>query len=1214
MAVYTAQEAGNLVAEALDDGRRLRVLGAQGALRGVLLAAAARHGEPGEAPDKGPRPGPVVFVAPDDATARQVASDTAFFLGVPTEAGRTTPGDPILVVPEIDVSPYADLSPDPRSVGARLAALHRLGARDTASPPAPRVVIASVRALVRRTIPPDAFATLCRTICVAQEVEREQVVEALLAAGYLRTDVVEDPGSFAVRGGVMDVFVPLLRFPVRLEWFGDEIERMRLFDPDSQRSLRAIESCPIHPVRETVPTTTEPLRARVLALADAGNVPTSRSRQTLENLSAGLDFFGIDALTPIFHDRMAPLWEHLPADARWLVEDPAALLELAERMADERQQEHARAVESLRMVAPPSGFEVGVSELRERLDACPVVLSRADLYDPARSDDRPVARLSVEANLPLRAALDAARGRKGGELLRPLVDHLRGLGRDREGELQAPWSVVLAAPNLTHAERLTSLLRGYGLDPSPPRRAAEAPPPAAGPPQGLTRVQVIAGELSAGFRCPGDRLLVLSEADLFGKITRKAKRRRRRAGLGSLAQLSVGDYVVHVTHGVGRYIGLTKLSLSGVPGDFVQVQYAGTDKLYLPVYRLGEIERYVSAEAKAPRLDKMGGATFETKKSRVRAEVRQMAEELLQIYAQREALDGYAFDPGGETYAAFEATFPFEETPDQQEAIDAVQQDLSRPRPMDRLVCGDVGFGKTEVALRAAFRAALAGKQVAVLAPTTVLVQQHFHTFADRMEGFGVRVEHLNRYVSAVDRKRIVAEIRQGTVDVVVGTHRLLSRDVRFSDLGLLVIDEEQRFGVAQKERFKKLKTKVDVLTLSATPIPRTLHMSLLGIREVSLIMTPPVDRLAVRTFLTRQSDTVIEQGIRKELARGGQVFYVVPKIMGIEEHAVRVRALVPEARVLVAHGKMPAPMLEKTMIDFVEHRADVLVSTTIIESGLDIPRANTMFIARADMFGLSQLYQLRGRIGRSRLRAFCYLMVGALEKLSAESRRRLEAIQKYAELGSGFAVASEDLEIRGAGEILGGRQSGQIQAIGFEAYSRILSEAVAQLRGQPIVHETDPEIVFDVAAFLPDTYVEDTGQRLDLYRRLSSARDIDGVDAVMEEIRDRFGDPPMEAVHLGLVMACKTYGRMLHALALELRGGRFSVRLSPTTPLGGAAAASLADATDGRLRLMGADRVAVRVPASGGRRREPQLRACQEALAELCTYAKVAEGSSLVP
>lgn len=1189
MARYSAREAADVVARALSDDRPCEIVGAQGALRGLLLARAAES-----------LPRPVVYVAADDTTARRVAGDTAFFLGLSSAAatGAGAADEPIVVVPAPDVSPYADLSPNPRAVGARLATLFRLrGAGDTIAPP--RVIVASVRALLAMTMSPDAFEARALHWAVGEEHDRDETVQALVAAGYRRAEVVEDPGTFAVRGGVMDVFVPLLRFPVRIEWFGDEIERMRLFDPDSQRSLRAIESCVVHPVRETIATTKEPLRNRVLALADAGNVPTSRSRQVVDNLAKGLDFFGVEALTPIFHDSMVPTFEYLPTDAAWLVEEPAALVELAERIEQERIEEHEKAVASLRLVAPPDRFCADPQVLQKWFDQCPVV-STASARPPGQAGARSRVELQVSSNVELRAALRAVRGRKGSELLRPLIDRIRALGTDEQGQVVTPWSVTIAAPNLTHAERLSSALRGYGLSVDTPRRASDGQVEVAPPAGAQTRVQVVAGELSEGFGSPEDRALLLCEADLFGRVTKRARPRRRKAGVGSLAQLSEGDYVVHIVHGVGRYVGLVKLSLGGVPGDYVEVHYAGKDKLYLPVHRLGEIERYVSAEAKAPRLDKMGGTTFETKKGKVKAHIRQMAEELLQIYAQREALAGYAHSPPDDTYAGFEATFPFEETPDQLEAIEAVQGDLGRAQPMDRLVCGDVGFGKTEVALRAAFRVAVGGKQVAVLAPTTVLVQQHFHTFRERMESFGVVVEHLNRFVSTAERKRIVAAIAAGTVDVVVGTHRLLSRDVRFANLGLVVIDEEQRFGVAQKERFKKLKTKVDMLALSATPIPRTLHLSLLGIREISLIMTPPVDRLAVRTFVTRQGDTVIEQGIRNELSRGGQVFYVVPKITGIEEHAVRVRTLVPEARVAVAHGRMPAAMLEKTMVDFVEHEADVLVCTTIIESGLDIPRANTMFIARADMFGLSQLYQLRGRIGRSRLRAYCYLMVGALEKLSPEAKRRLDALQKHAELGSGFHVASEDLEIRGAGEILGGRQSGQIAAIGFDAYSRILGEAVAELRGQPIVHETDPEMAFDVPAFLPDTYVEDTGQRLDLYRRLSAAPDIDAVTAVMEEIRDRFGEPPMEAVHLGFVMACKTYGRTLRALALELRGDRFTVRLRPQTPLSADMAKQLPALTEGRLRLVAPDRIALRVPEATGRRREPQLRACQDALAEL--------------
>jgi len=1179
---------------ALREQKSLRVLGAEGSFRGLLLARAATDAD---------ADGPVLYLAPDDSTARSVAADVSFFLGGSRRGGRGEPDRLIEIVPEIDTSPFGDVSPDPRTVAARLSSLYRLG--DT-SGDRPRLIVASVRSFLRRVIPPAAYDQLCCLWGKGTELGREEAVEALLRAGYRRSDVVEDPGTFAVRGGVIDVFVPLGRFPVRIELFGDEIDRMRTFDPQSQRSLREIEECIVHPVRETVATTAESMRARVLLLADAVDAPSSKSRQVVDNLERGVDFFGIEGLVPVFHDDMVPLWSYLPPSTRWYVDEPDALVELAQRVTEELRRQRERACAERAIVSPLEELQILPEELAMRLSEAPVVATRLDLYDPAATDDRGVVRIELDRNLRLRAELEAARGRKGGELLRPVVDHIRNLDEGIDG----PWNVILVAPNMAHAERLTGLLRGYGLSPEPPSASDEGPVDLAPPIDGHTRVKVIAGSLSEGFASARDRLLLLSEAEIFGKITRRQPARRRRVGLGSLAQLRVGDYVVHVLHGIGCYAGLVKLALGGVPGDYVLVEYAGTDKLYLPVYRLGEIERYAAADAKPPKVDRLGGATFATKTRKVKKEVRQMAEELLQIYAQRQAMDGHAFPEPDEMYAQFEAMFPFEETPDQEEAILSTHEDLGRPQPLDRLICGDVGFGKTEVALRAAFRVATSGKQVAVLAPTTVLVQQHFLTFRDRMSHFAVNVACLNRFIDAKERRRVLQGIRDRSVDVVVGTHRLLSRDVHFHDLGLVVIDEEQRFGVAQKERFKKLKTEVDVLTLTATPIPRTLHMSLLGIREISLIMTPPVDRLAVRTFLTRAGDGVIEEGIRKELARGGQVFYVVPRIRGIEEHARRVRELVPEARVAVAHGKMPAEMLERTMLDFVEHRTDVLVSTTIIESGLDIPRANTMFIARADAHGLAQLYQLRGRIGRSKHRAYCYLMVSSLSKLKPDARHRLEAIQRHSELGSGFNVASQDLEIRGAGDMLGARQSGYIQAIGFEAYTRILEEAVAELRGEPIVREADPEIAFDVPAFIPDSHVTDTGQRLDLYRRLSAANGKEEVEEVMEEIRDRFGEPPVEVVHLGHIMVCKTYGRRLRALALELKGRRFSVRLGPDTPLPAEVAAGLRDATDGYLRLVGGDRIATTVPTVLADDRSEQLEACQQALAALSTYVRVSTPS----
>ncbi|MGH1342254.1 MAG: transcription-repair coupling factor [Nannocystales bacterium] len=1174
--------AAERVAEALVGGQRMRVLGADGPVRGLCLARAARHAL-GEAP--------VVMLAPDDVTGRAIVKDVAFFLGL-TSDDRHQDGE-ILYIPELDVSPYADVSADPRVVGARLAALGRLLGDDP-----PKLVVTSVRSLARRVIPKDAFARVRQAWSTNDEIDRDVAASALLAAGYTRVDVVEDPGTFAVRGGVMDVFVPRYHFPLRIEWFGDEIERMRMFDPDSQRSLRDVESVMIDPVRETIVTRTSEVRGALLEIADHVTAPSSKTRLVCDNVDKGVDFFGIDALAPAFHDRMDPLWTYLE-DAAWYVEDRSALVGLAHQQAEVHCEAYERARANHNLAADVDAFFVPPESVDEMLAAQPVVASRVETAGDG-SDDRPTITITSERSARLRLELESARGRKEGEILRPVVDHIRRHTRGPDDDTPGPaWKVVISAPNVTHAERLTSLLRGYGLPMEPPRGPEGHLLAISATDQLRSTVQVIAGELSSGYESPEERFLLLSEADIFGRVTKKARTRKRKAGLGSLTQLQEGDFIVHIVHGVGRYTGLTKLAMGGVPADFVLVEYANKDKLYLPVHRLSEIDRYVSADAKPPKLDKMGGTSFATKTAKVKAEVRQIAEELLQIYAQREALEGHAYPEMAET-SAFEATFPFEETADQQDAIDAVHKDMTRPQPMDRLVCGDVGFGKTEVALRAAFRAAMSGKQVGVLAPTTVLVQQHASTFTDRLEAFGLEVAKLNRLTDSKSRKAIMEGLKDGSVDVVVGTHRLLSRDVRFKDLGLVIIDEEQRFGVAQKERFKKLKTQVDVLTLSATPIPRTLHLSLLGIREISLITTPPVDRLAVRTYLTRASDTVLEEGLRRELARGGQAFYVVPKIMGIEEHAERIRALVPEARVIVAHGKMPAEMLEKAMVSFVEHEADVLVSTTIIESGLDIPRANTMFISRADMFGLSQLYQLRGRIGRSKHRAHCYLMVGSLEKLPPESRRRLEAIVKFSDLGSGFHIASQDLEIRGAGEILGARQSGQIQAIGFDAYSRILTEAVAELKGQPIVRETDPEVAFDVPAFLPDTYVEDTGQRLDLYRRLSLAPDIDAVNSVMEEVRDRFGEPPEEAVNLGFVMGCKTYGRRLHATAIEKKGARLSVRLRDDTPISAEVAAKLHQLTEGQMRMAGPDRIVAALPDTP--RSATQLEAARTALAALVT------------
>jgi len=1090
--------------------------------------------------------GPLLYVARDERSARQLISDVSFFCGRQDLQG--TSEREIVMLGEIDTSPYADVAADPRFVAARMAALHRLQDHDAP----PRLVVASLRSLTRTVLSKATFEARTRTLAQGQSVDRDEILALLVDAGYERVEVVEDPGTFAVRGYVVDVFVPSGRFPYRLEWFGDELEQVRTFDPATQRSLRRHEALAIHPARETMVTDMAGLRAKILRLGDELQLPSRVTRGVHDSLRAGIDFFGREGLTPLMHREMSAPWSYLPDETTWLVEEPEELRMLYARMRESYDAQRAASVEAQQLTAPPEGFFVSEEVLQDKLDGAVLKFTatageRSSEVEAPAGRDR-LIRVFADSNLRLKTHLDGARARAGGDVITPLAEHLSGLGRGSDGIIERPWDVVLVAANPTQRKQLVAMLETREIDVAPPEVRAESRPEflelsAPSEPGGASRVRVVVGALTHGFTSEEDRVLVLAESELFGLRTRKHRKGSGTRRAGNLAQLSVGDFVVHYMHGIGLYSGIVRMTINSVMGDFVQVDYAGSDKLFLPVHRVGEIERFSSSADRTPKLDKLGGHTFEVRARKVKADVRQMADELLQIYADREVQRGFSHPVMEDLCTQFDQTFPFEETEDQLEAIEAVAANLSDERPMDRIICGDVGFGKTEVALRAAFRVAAAGKQVAVLAPTTVLVQQHFLTFCDRMSMFPLRVGCLNRFQSTENRREVVAGIRSGAVDVVVGTHRLLSADVRFKDLGLVIIDEEQRFGVRQKERFKKLKTEVDVLTLTATPIPRTLHLSLLGVREISMISTPPLDRLAVRTYLTRSSDVVLQQGIRRELGRGGQVFVVMPRVLGIEEQAQRIRELAPDARVQVAHGQMPSKLLESTMIGFVEHQIDILVCTTIIESGLDIPRANTMFIERADMFGMAQLHQLRGRIGRGRLRAHCYLLVNSLERLTEEAKRRLEGVVRHGHLGAGFNVATRDLEIRGAGDILGKRQSGAIQSVGFEAYARLLKEAVAELRGAPISRDEDTELSVDVPAFLPDDYIVDTGQRLDVYRRLARAKETGEVDEVMDELRDRYGDLPSAAAYYGVLIQCRVVARRLGAIALELRGARLTLR-----------------------------------------------------------------------
>jgi transcription-repair coupling factor (superfamily II helicase) len=696
---------------------------------------------------------------------------------------------------------------------------------------------------------------------------------------------------------------------------------------------------------------------------------------------------------------------------------------------------------------------------------------------------------------------------------------------------------VLAAPALSGAERLRQLLAEYGHE---ARLARDARPVAQWGRPGHVEVRVAA--LAEGCLLPFARLVIATEEEIFGPRERRRTKVsvRDAAALESLAQLEPGGFLVHDEHGIGVYRGLVQLTVgpraATVESEFLRLEYDGGDRLFVPVHRLSLVSRYVGAEGVPPRLDKLGGVTWEKAKARVKHSLRDMARELLSLHAARELAEGFAFSPRDRALEEFEAAFSYEETPDQQAAIEDVLADMQRPEPMDRLVCGDVGFGKTEVAVRAAFKAVMDGKQVAVLVPTTVLCAQHEETFRKRFDGYPVRIDSLSRFRSPKEQKEILEALAAGKIDIVIGTHRLLQKDIEFRELGLLVVDEEQRFGVAHKERVKKLKKTVDVLTLTATPIPRTLQMAMTGLRDMSVIHTPPADRLSIRTQISRFSDSLVREAILREVRRGGQVFFVHNRVHSIGQIGELLQRIVPEVRFLVAHGQMPERELEDKMMRFLHGEADLLLCTSIVESGLDNPRANTMLVDRADAFGLAQLYQLRGRIGRSSHRAYCYLMIRGNERsLTDEARKRLEALQSFTELGSGLRLASMDLEIRGAGNLLGAEQHGNLAEVGFETYMEMLEETIEELRGQVRVKEIDPEIRLPVAAKLPETYVPDVSQRLVLYKRLASAPDQADADRIRDELLDRFGPLPDEAANLLAVIRLKIEARRLGVAAIDV-------------------------------------------------------------------------------
>jgi len=1083
----------------------------------------------------------VWYVVADSEAALAASADAEFYEREYIACGAAAgPAAATVILPPED-PPWAAVHPDRRATMQRLAALTNLAMGQV-----PRLAIVTAGSLLRRVVAPSLLRAKCRTVKCGDPLDLEELGKFAAQIGYQRVPLVEDPGTIALRGGLFDVWAPGADEPCRIELDGENVQRLRSFDPEAQHTVAERECYTLVPVTEAMlgDDLERELRRNIGELADRINWPSKQTKALVDQLLEGRPFAGSAEYLPGYCQLVSVL-SHLAEDTPIVLEDAVQVLSAL-------RAEEAELRRSVAAVGPGPHFAFEAwsddeAGLAERLGTHPV-WSLLRVAQSAQTSEMPLDWLeqadertcSLGASNHAELSRSVAAARKQGAAngaLGPLVTELHAW-QDKGYE------VCIVARAETQLDRVAQLLYHRGLrvvrDWASPCRSRD----------GTAKARLLIGELTRGVVLPAEQRVYVTEEEIFGQRSHRRPKRERptESGLEDLRHLAPGDFVVHIEHGVGRYLGLERRVIGPTAVELICIEYQA-GKLYLPIYRLNQIAKYSGGEAQ-PKLDRLGGLSFAKTKAKVQRRVRQMADELLRLYSERMVADKMPLPERDDNYPAFEATFPFEETRDQSNAIADVLGDLESTKVMDRLVCGDVGFGKTEVALRAAFRVAMAGRQVALLCPTTVLAQQHALTFSSRFLDWGIEVRALSRFSKAAESRDTLVGLKRGTVDVVVGTHRLLSKDVDFKQLGLLIVDEEQRFGVTHKERIKQLRGSVDVLTLSATPIPRTLQLAIGGLRDLSMIATAPVDRRAIRTIIAKAEVDILRDAISRELERGGQVFYVHNRIAGLEERAARLNQLFPGVELAMAHGQMGETELERAMLRFVSGEAKILVCTAIIENGLDIPRANTLIVDRADLFGLAQLYQLRGRVGRSKERAYCYLLVPSLSELGDEARGRLEVIERFTELGSGLKVAALDLELRGAGDYLGAEQSGFVASVGFELFCHMLRDAAAELRGTPVRAEVEPELAFDVETLLPEDYITDLGVRLSLYKRLSSAQDMAEVDEIAWSMEDRFGPAPLEARHLVQLMRQKTVLRRLSVLACEASAEQVRLRMREDTPL----------------------------------------------------------------
>ncbi len=1024
-------------------------------------------------------------------------------------------------LPSFDVSLYSGLQPHRRVSAQRVA---WCAVAQSAKPG--QIFLATPQSLSQKTLPFQVLQKNQLQIKKGQELPKgfHKILESY---GYQQTPLVEDLGSYSMRGGIFDIYSPSNAYPLRMELFGDFVESIRVFDPENQRSLHELDIAWVLPCLEIVDDekgrqmATKALREK---FGDEASLDAELS-SILQQVSLGQVFPGIEFLLPYFYAELATPMDHFCDEALTWVLDPLAcdrsFDNFSESLKQEKEQSHTH------LVRPEvEEFYETWDESQKRLHHPQILLTQIRLDDKVEEDDSSVfAPWSVSDLSELSSQA------------KPHLSHPDQLAQFLKGKIQT-WSlsdykIYFSCKTSAQAQRLRLLLE----------RAEHA------------HLDIVITELQESLLIPSEKFVIVRDDDIF--VSRKSAVKKKRQNteenkeqLISFSDLKPNDLIVHIAHGIGVYEGLKVMQVQGVDAEFIQIKYKDNDRLYLPIYRIGQISKY-SGPSNATLLDKLGGSSWEKTKTKVRAHLRDMASELLQLYAQRSIAERPPYNAINENDLSFAAAFPYDETDDQLKAIDSVLSDLQDKKPLDRLICGDVGFGKTEVAMRAAFKVAQDRKQVAVIAPTTVLTFQHFETFKKRFKDWPLEIRSLNRFVQPKDVKKTLADLKDGKVDILIGTHRLLSADVQFKDLGLMIIDEEQKFGVKHKERLRKLKNSVDTLAMSATPIPRSLNMSLVGIRDLSLITTAPVDRLPTRTFVCRFEEETIRKAVLSEVQRGGQVYFIhnrVQSIYGLEDE---LKKLLPEVRIAVGHGQLPEDQLEEVMVKFFNHEIDVLLCTTIVESGMDVSRANTMFIDNAHQLGLSQLYQLRGRVGRSQSRAYCYLLVPPLKTLDKDAQERLRVIQENTALGSGLRIAQHDLELRGAGDILGEDQSGHINAVGYELYLELLEDALHDLQGKKSTAlNIEPEINVRIPALIPDAYIPDLRMRLAYYKEFTKIKEPSDLDRFEEQLRDQFGPVPEQVINLMGFMLIRYYCCELGIR--DVSAGKSSVSLAfvPQTPL----------------------------------------------------------------